>query len=90
MRPEDVFRNANDAIAGKAREIDWESTVPFLCECSDRRCFGRLNLTLVEYEEIRSQPQRYMVCLGHEVLDALLMERDDRFAVVEKLSDSIS
>jgi hypothetical protein len=90
MLPEDVFRDANNAIAEQARDRDWEATIPFLCECSDRRCFGRLDLTLAEYEEIRSQPQRYMVSLGHEVSDSLLMERDDRFAVVEKLRDSVS
>ena len=89
MRPENVFRDANDAIAEHARDRDWEAMVPFLCECSDRRCFGRLDLTLAEYDEIRSQPQRYMVCPGHEVPDALLMERDERFAVVEKLSDTV-
>ena len=90
MRPEDDFRNANDAIAEQARDRDWEATVPFLCECSDRHCFGRLDLTLAEYEKIRSQPQRYVVCLGHEVPDALLMERGNRFAIVEKLRDSVS
>lgn len=90
MRPEDVFRNANDAIADKARAIDWEATVPFICECSERRCFGRVDLTLAEYEEIRNHPQRYLVRSGHEVPDAFLMERDDRFAVVEKLRDSVS
>jgi hypothetical protein len=90
MRPEDVFRDANDAIADKARGSDWEATIPFLCECSDRRCFGRVDLTLAEYEKVRSHPQRYLVLAGHEVPDALLMARDDRFAVVEKLRDSVS
>ena len=90
MRPEDVFRDANNTIAEKARGIDWKTTVPFICECSERRCFGRVDLTLAEYDEIRSHPQRDLVRSGHEVPDAFLMERDDRFAIVEKLRDSVS
>jgi len=56
MRPEDVFRDANKAIADKARGRDWEATIPFICECSERRCFGRVDLTLAEYEEIVVTP----------------------------------
>lgn len=67
MQIEDVFRNANDRIAEKGRELGWESPLPFLCECSDRRCFARLELTLAAYDELRSDPSRYLTAPGHEV-----------------------
>ena len=35
IQVEDVFRNANERIAEKARELRMEPPIPFLCECSD-------------------------------------------------------
>ena len=85
MQAEDVFRSANDRIAEKGRELGWRFPIPFLCECSERRCFGRIELTLEEYEQLRSHPQRYLTLPGHEVEGALLVERNERVAFSEKL-----
>ena len=85
MRPEDVFRRANDHIAEKGRELGWRFPVPFVCECSDTRCFARLELTLEAFEELRSHPQRYLTAPGHEVAEALVIEQDENFALAEKL-----
>ena len=72
MRAEDVFRNANESVAAKARELefDLDQPLPFLCECSDTRCFAHIMLTIEEYEEARSGPQRYLTISGHEVRGA--------------------
>jgi hypothetical protein len=85
VRAEDVFRSANDRIAEKGRELGWRFPVPFLCECSERRCFERVELTLQEYEQLRSHPQRYLTLPGHEVEDGFLVERNERVAFAEKL-----
>jgi hypothetical protein len=90
MQPEDVFRNANDEIAEKARELAWGLAIPFLCECSDGRCFQRVDLTLAQYDEVRAHPQRYLVQAGHAVSEAFLIEQADRVAFVEKLVGSVS
>jgi hypothetical protein len=86
MQTEDIFRSANERIAEKARELGWRSPIPFLCECSERLCFQRLELTIERYDVTRSHPQRYLVARGHEVTGALLLEQDDRVAYVEKLA----
>jgi hypothetical protein len=86
MQTEDIFRSANERIAEKARELGWRVPIPFLCECSGRLCFRRIELTIEEYDAARSNPQRYFVARGHEVTSALLLEQDDRVAYVEKLS----
>jgi len=86
MQIENIFRNANGHIAEKARELGWRSPIPFLCECSDRRCFTRIELTLDAYEDVRSHPLRYLTAPGHEVAGAFLLEDDARVAFVEKLS----
>jgi hypothetical protein len=85
VRVENVFRSANERIAEKGRELGWKFSVPFLCECSDQHCFLRIQLTLVEYEQMRSHPLRYVTVPGHEVTGALLIDQGERVAFAEKL-----
>jgi hypothetical protein len=85
VQTEDIFRSANDRIGEKARELGWRFPVPFLCECADRRCFARLELTVEWYDEVRAHPQRYLTAPGHEIEGALLLEQSDSVAFVEKL-----
>jgi hypothetical protein len=85
MRPEEVFRAANDRIAGRAGELDWREPLPLLCECSDRRCFAKIRVMREEYESVRAHPEQYLVKPGHELSGGLIIERDERLAVVEKL-----
>jgi len=85
LEAEDFFRAANEKIAEKARELRMQPPIPFLCECSNKRCFARLHLILEEYEEARSDPQRYLTAAGHEVSGAIVIAQNDRFALAEKL-----
>jgi hypothetical protein len=85
MEPEDVFRDANGRIADKADQLHWRDPVPFLCECSDRHCFAPLLLPLEEYQSLRAHPEQYLMKPGHELTGGLIIEQDDRVAVVEKL-----
>lgn len=85
VQPEDVFRSANESIAAMARELLTEPAIPFLCECSDKRCFARIWLTIEEYDEARAAPQRYLTISGHEVEGAFVIADDERFALAEKL-----
>lgn len=85
MLAEDVFRDANERIAEKARELALDQPIPFLCECSDERCFGRLLLDPKEYEDVRSDAQRYLTIPGHEISGAMVIASDDRFALAEKI-----
>jgi hypothetical protein len=82
---EDVFREANESIAAKARELRMEPPIPFLCECSDKRCFARIPLTIEEYGEARAGPQRYLTTSGHQVEGARVIAEDEHFALAEKL-----
>jgi hypothetical protein len=62
-----------------------EPPIPFLCECSNKRCFARVPLTIDEYEEVRAAPARYVTISGHEVEGAFVIAQEDRFALAEKL-----
>lgn len=66
MRVEDVFRDANERVAAKARELEVAYPIPFLCECRDPHCFALVSITLKGYEQVRSRPQRYLTIPGHE------------------------
>ena len=85
MRVEDIFRRANDRIAEKAGELRWRFPVPFMCECSDLHCFSRVELTLEEYTELRSHPQRYLTAPGDAVTEAIVIEQTESYALAEKL-----
>ena len=84
VQTEDTFRRANERIAEKGHELRWRFPVPFLCECSDKRCLERVALTLAEYKRVRSHSHRYLTVPGHEVEGAFLIEHDKRVAFAEK------
>jgi hypothetical protein len=85
METEDVFRNANDRIADMGAKLEWRDPVPFLCECSDKRCFARLQITLEEYESFRADSEQYLMKPGHQLSGGVILEQNDRVAVAEKL-----
>jgi hypothetical protein len=85
VQAEDVFREANERIAEKARELELQQPIPFLCECSDKGCFSHMLLTLDQYAGARADPQRYLTIPGHEVEGAMVIAKDDRFALAEKI-----
>jgi hypothetical protein len=43
--------------------------VPFLCECADIECLGRVEATLSEFEVIHEDSERFFVVPGHLRVD---------------------
>jgi hypothetical protein len=86
---EATFRDANEWIEERARQLDFESPVPFLCECGEPQCREILRLTLSEYEAVRrAGGNRFFVVPGHERVagaSGVVHERNDTFFVVEKV-----
>lgn len=90
---QDTFRRANEQIEETAQDLADSLTVqriPFLCECADARCTKIIQLTLVEYEDVRAGPRRFAVAPHHEVAsdDELVIGRNDRFTTVEKVGEA--
>ena len=83
---ETLFRGVNE----KVREVRGDtagadSLIEFICECGRGDCVEEVQLTLVEYERVRSEPEYFLVKPGHELLDIeFVSERNDRFLVVRK------
>jgi hypothetical protein len=61
-----LFRLGNERLlsAVRARVPDTDR-VPFLCECADAFCDGRVELRIVEWEGIARQPRHYVMRSGH-------------------------
>jgi hypothetical protein len=77
-----LMREVNERV----EEIAGEAWNPeFLCECADTDCTETLELSLGEYESIRSSPVRFPIKPGHEFSEfERIVEENERYVVVEK------
>jgi hypothetical protein len=95
-RNEAILREVNERIAEVDKETERatfasdETLFEFFCECgsSDGEaggCEEHVSMTIKEYEEVRSQNDRFAVAPGHET-DALewVVTRTERFVIVDK------
>jgi hypothetical protein len=80
---EDTFRDINEGIARGQWPGEERKPVSFRCECARLGCNLLIELTLAEYEAIRSHPRRFFVFPGHEV-----PERCATYVVVEKREEA--
>ena len=81
-----VFREINENIAKLTTLADETGYRLFICECGDTSCAESLEITVVEYEAIRSEGTRFVVVRGHQQEGIeRVVDRNRRFFVVEKL-----
>lgn len=60
---------------------EWE----YLCECADPACTERVTLTRSEYEAVRADPHRFVVCPAHQVPGIEhVVAADPEHVIVEK------
>ena len=79
------FREANEQIQEKVLELGTRGqAAPYLCECDDTGCTIVVLLTVVEYEEVRSESRWFLVAPGHENPDDRVLGRYDAFTMIEK------
>jgi predicted ThiF/HesA family dinucleotide-utilizing enzyme len=83
---EATFRKVNEGMeAGQ----DPSGLLSFVCECGRLGCNQLIQLTRAEYEGIRTDPRHFAIVDGHEILEAeAIVERHDRYLVVEKSADA--
>jgi hypothetical protein len=84
---EALFRSVNEEIEklGQVESKSGERLIAFVCECSDGTCALQLQLTLSEYEEVRSESRWFAVAPGH-VSERVehVVRTTDRYLLVEK------
>ncbi|MBV8431205.1 MAG: hypothetical protein JO244_08590 [Solirubrobacterales bacterium] len=86
---EAVFREINEGIERGQWPGEEDSPVSFRCECARLGCNELVELNLREYQDVRSNPRRFIVLPGHERLDVeVVVERRSGYLVVEKLDQA--
>jgi hypothetical protein len=91
-RNQALFRDINERLA-ELDEHATDATAPgtWSCECADVTCLEQIELTVAEYERLRSEPRRFAVAADERhVLPEVevVIERTDRYWVVEKTGDA--
>ena len=83
---ESLFRQVNEQIERLNRSFGSEiSAMTVVCECADGDCTERFEVPLARYEEVRSNPRRYVVAPGHEIAEfESVVDRGEGYEVVQK------
>jgi hypothetical protein len=80
-----AFRIGNERLRGVVETTATAEPVPFLCECMDETCMASVDLTLDEYEAIRSQENQFFIVRDHSTLPGERVVRENgSYQVVEK------
>jgi hypothetical protein len=68
---------------------DDASNPQFLCECANTDCIETLQLSIAEYEAIRTSPVRFPIKPGHEFGEfETVVEEHEGYVVVEKFGEA--
>ena len=82
-----TFRGANDRLEDAVEEnaLDGVRPVPFLCECADIECRGRIEITTGDYDAAHIDSDHYIILPGHRTIDGEEMVEDNlTYLVVDK------
>jgi hypothetical protein len=84
-RNEAGAREMNEQIEGSYESHRLDTYLSIVCECGLTECDVFLRVTKAEYEEVRSDPRRFLIERSHLVPDVEnVVSETDRFAVVQK------
>ena len=82
---EALFREVNNRILDAVDTVEGEG-LEVLCECGDVDCAEIFPIALDEYRAVRARPERFAMLADHEdPAVERVVERHDRFVVVEKI-----
>jgi hypothetical protein len=63
-----LFRVGNERLRAAVHEqppAAADGRIPFLCECADEFCDGRVELRLEDWESVVRRPKHYVMVAGH-------------------------
>lgn len=86
---ESRFRDINDRVRSDMDQLRrTPERIRFVCECGNLDCREQVELTVAEYERVRSESRDFAIVPGHEIPDAEdVIERADGYFVVRKHPD---
>jgi hypothetical protein len=81
-RNQALWREVNERIKAVT---ETSGNMEFLCECARLHCIEAIQLSVAEYERIRSSPTRFALAVGHDSAEfENVVEINDGYAVVQK------
>jgi hypothetical protein len=84
-RNEAGARNINEQIEDSYRSQRLDTYLSVVCECGLAECDVFLRVTKSEYEDVRSDPRRFLIDRTHLIADVEdVVTETDRFTIVEK------
>lgn len=83
---ETIFRGLNERIEAGELPADTSKRVAFCCECARLGCNAMLEVTIAEYEQVRGDPRRFLLAVGHQVEGAeRVVETHADHIIIEKI-----
>lgn len=86
-----VFREVNERIRELSERLRSDAPtdlVSFVCECSASDCHATVELTLVEYKRVRSEPGQFVAAVDHGHPDSEReVLRTSRYVVFAKVEE---
>jgi hypothetical protein len=76
-------RQVNEAIERGERD---RGQAAFVCECGYLGCTDTVELTISQYEDVRSNFDRFLIVPGHEIeaVDEIVERHEEHFVVVKR------
>ena len=85
-KTESQFRDVNERIAESADDVGLQEAA-LVCECADPECGHRIEASLEDYEDVRSDGARFVVAPEHHVPEhEEVVESRPGYRIIEKLS----
>lgn len=88
---ETVLRATNRELqrADEAEGARLDQLLDVLCECGREGCRGVITMTAVDYDDVHSQADRFVVIRGHESTDIeKVVEERAGYLVVDKIGEA--
>ena len=81
-----MFRAANERMQEMIDgEVPYGTVIPFLCECADKECLGRINMDASDYEGIHIDRDLYIILRDHPTIDGEnVVEQQNGYDIVSK------
>jgi hypothetical protein len=83
------FRELNERLEERALERRPDGRFEIVCECDREECNERIEITVFDYEAIRTSPTAFVVTPGHnDPTCERTVSSTDRYEVVEKFGEA--